>query len=185
MADTHYNFTSDDHAAFHTTLATNLNNPRCTSFLDEDDERFLQRIVECNPDLIDTLFDTILNTIQSEVLDLHMIPSLVLLLFRGMTGFLSEMSSSGNPLSGNPLSGNPLPRHGPPDLTSVLRFVIDSLIDSELFCLPNVKRKVVRESVDTSIELLRTTLPTIVEEEQRCCGWLFGTVVPPRGIIRL
>jgi hypothetical protein len=170
MADTNYNFTSDDHAAFHTTLATNLNNPRCTSFLDEDDERFLQRIVECNPDLIDTLFDTILNTIQSEVLDLHMIPSLVLLLFRGMSGFLTEYSS---------------PRHGPPDLTSVLRFVIDSLIDSELFCLPNVKRKVVRESVDTSIELLRTTLPTIVEEEQRCCGWLFGTVVPPRGIIRL
>jgi hypothetical protein len=164
-----YNFSSDDHAAFHTTLATHLANPRCTAFLSDNDERFLQRIVECNPDLVDTLFDTILSTIQSHVLDLHMIPSLVLLLFRGMTGFLSEMS----------------PGHGSPDLTSVLRFVIDSLIDSELFCLPDVKRKVVRESVDTSIELLRTTLPTIVEEEQRCCGWLFGTVVPPRGIIRL
>lgn len=170
-----YNFTSDDHAAFHTTLATHLNDPRCTSFLSDNDERFLQRIVEQSPDLVDTLFDTILSTIQSHVLDLHMIPSLVLLLFRALNSYLSLGSASGKPLSS----------HGSPDLTSVLRFVIDSLIDSELFCLPDVKRKAVRDTMDTSLELLRSTVPALIEEEERCCGWLFNNVFPDRVAIRL
>jgi hypothetical protein len=176
MTDTQYNFTSDDHAAFHTTLATHLNNPRCTSFLDEDDKRFLQRIVEQSPDLVDTLFDTILSTIHSNVLDLHMIPSLVLLLFRALSGYLSLDSAS---------EKQPLSSHGSPDLTSVLRFVIDSLIDSELFCLPDVKRKAVKDTMDTSLELLRSTVPALIEEEQRCCGWLFNNILPPRGSVRL
>jgi len=168
MAETNYIFSSYDHAAFHTTLVSNLSNPRYTAFLAEDDEWFLQRMVEQNPDLIDTLFQTILMTFQSNVLDLHMIPMLVLLLFRTISGYLSSSSHPGSP-----------------DMTSVIRFLIDSLIDSHLFCLPDVKRKVVKDSVDTSLDLLRTTLPVIVEEEQRCCGWLFNTVVPARGSVRL
>jgi len=165
MVEPNYNFSSEDHAAFHTALATNLTKPHYKSRLSEEEERFLQDIIEKNPSLIDSLFDTILMTFQNHVLDLHLVPSLVLLLFRALTGYFSELDDK---------------QQSSVDLTAILRFVVDSLIDSELFFLPDVKRALLKKTVDTSLDLLRSSLPVLIKEEQRCCGWLLSAFVPAK-----
>lgn len=142
-----------DNKTFHDTLAENLASPEYKPFLSEEEILFLQQLVEQNPEWVDMIYSVVDKVVQiNNTLDLHLIPSVVLMVSHIVVAYFSHTL--------------------PKDVDSfvILRFLLDSLIDCELFFLPDVKRSVIKHVVDTSLELLKMSLPTMIVKKN-CCFW--------------
>jgi hypothetical protein len=144
---------SASHRCFHEALSENLTSPEYKPFLSEEEILFLQRLIDENPEWVDTIYNAVDKVVQiNNILDLHLIPSVVLMVSHIVVAYFSHT----------------MPKHV--DSFIILRFLLDSLIDSELFFLPDVKRSVVKHVVDTSLELLKMSLPTMIVKKN-CCFW--------------
>jgi len=136
---------------FHDTLAENLKSPEYESVLSEEEILFLQRLINENPEWVDTIYSAVDKVVQiNNILDLHLIPSVVLMVSHIVVAYYSHT----------------MPKQV--DSFVILRFLLDSLIDCELFFLPDVKRSVIKHVVDTSLELLKLSLPTMIVKKKYC-----------------
>ena len=134
-------------------LLNNLNNPSITLNLDEI--KYVQGLLQTNPEVFDKITDTVNNIMSDGKIDLHDLPKLLLLITQIYNSNLIHS-----------LLNNV-------DIINIIQYTIDSLLSSDLLPLPNIEVKTIKSIIDTSINLLRLNIIPIENEVSNCFSLCF------------
>jgi len=121
-----------------------------TPYLSDEEAVVVDSWLRYHFEIIDRLFDIVWILLEphSLVFELHLIPSIALALYHEMEIMCESRNTN---------------------RIMIIRFLFDCFIDSEIFVLPDVKRKIIKEIVETSLQLLETNVPKMIEKEKKCC----------------
>jgi len=134
-------------------LLNNLNNPSITLNLDEI--KYVQGLLQTNPEVFNKIADTVNNIMSDGKIDLHDLPQLLLLITQIYNSNLIHS-----------LLNNV-------DIINIIQYTIDSLLSSDLLPLPNIEVKTIKSIIDTSINLLRLNIIPIENEVSNCFSLCF------------
>ena len=57
------------------------------------------------------------------------------------------------------------------DIVNIIQYTIDSILDSGIIILPQIELTIIKQVVDSSIQLLRMTIPGIITETKWCLSF--------------
>jgi hypothetical protein len=134
-------------------LKKNLFNDKYSVHLSPKDIKFIDTLLNGNPEMFNQIHGMVDEIISDGVLDIHDIPKIVLLIGK---------------IYKNNLIGEIL-KHV--KILSVVRFTVDSLLESGLIPLPEVEIHIIKKIVDVSIDLLSTNIDIIEEKTRSCRAW--------------
>jgi len=135
-------------------LNSRIDNPRGSIHLTEEELNYLTRLVKENPVFFQDIHVNIENIIKDGILNIHNIPEIVLLLTNIFQVHFIE---------------NCIQEFG---MTNIIHFIIDAILDSNLFHIPEVEVEIIKRVVSISLILLKTDVN--MEKEIICCQGLFG-----------
>ena len=131
-------------------LKNNLQNDKYSVHLSPHDIKYVDTLLESNPEMFNQIHSMVDEIISDGVLDIHDIPKIVLLISKiYKTNLIGEFIKKVK-------------------ILSVIRFTVDSLLDSGLVPLPEIEIIIIKKIVDVSIDLLSTNVHRIEEETKTC-----------------
>jgi hypothetical protein len=131
-------------------LKNNLQNDKYSVHLSPHDIKYVDTLLESNPEMFNQIHSMVDEIISDGVLDIHDIPKIVLLVSKiYKTNLIGEFIKKVK-------------------ILSVIRFTVDSLLDSGLVPLPEIEIIIIKKIVDVSIDLLSTNVHRIEEETKTC-----------------
>ena len=136
-----------------TVLIKNLGNIELPVNLSPVEIKFLQALINSNPEMFETIATSVGNIVKNEQISLHDIPHIIIA--------LSNIYKSHFPTK---ITGV--------DLINVVQYTIDCILDSGLIPLPDIEQHIIKSVVDASINLLRMHIGAI-EEDIACCMSFF------------
>jgi hypothetical protein len=131
-------------------LYENLNNSVSVKLTDSE-VNFIEELITKYPNILNQIKDQIDNIISDEKIDLHDIPQIILLISNIYTSHIFEKSIENI------------------EIINIVKFTLDSLIDSSVLPLPNIKKEIIKKTIDSSISLLNFNITTIFKKEKICC----------------
>lgn len=131
-------------------LYENLNNSVSVKLTDSE-VNFIEELITKYPNILNQIKDQIDNIILDGKIDLHDIPQIVLLISNIYTSHIFEKSIENI------------------EIINIVKFTLDSLIDSSVLPLPNIKKEIIKKTIDSSISLLNFNITTIFKKEKICC----------------
>jgi hypothetical protein len=137
-------------------LYNNISNNNICTQLNNDEIMFIKNILSKHSEILDKIDNEINNIITDEKIDLHDIPQIVLVISDIYTSHIVE---------------NYIENIG---LLNIIKFTIDSIIDSNMLPLPNIEISIIKKIIDSSISLLQFNVNIIEKEKINCFNYLFG-----------
>ena len=138
---------------FSTILHNNLLLEKYAVHLSPSEIKYMYLLLNGNPKMFTQIHQTVDDILKDGVIDIHDIPNIVLLISKiYQSHMILEMVQHIN-------------------LLSIIRFTIDSLLDSGLIPLPQMEITIIKKVVDVSIDLLSTNLNMVVKESKMCWKW--------------
>ena len=131
-------------------LYENLNNSVSVKLTDSE-VNFIEELITKYPNILNQIKDQIDNIISDGKIDLHDIPQIILLISNIYTSHIFEKSIENV------------------EIINIVKFTLDSLIDSSVLPLPNIKKEIIKKTIDSSISLLNFNITTIFKKEKICC----------------
>jgi hypothetical protein len=136
-------------------LKNNLNN-NVGIELTKAEIEYLKIIINKQPDLFDNINNSINSIISDGKIDLHDIPEIILLISNIINSHIIE---------------NLIEDVG---LINIVKFIIDSIIDSNLLPIPVIEKIIIKKIVDTSISLLKLNSNFIKKKTVYCYNYFFN-----------
>jgi hypothetical protein len=134
-------------------LKNNLCIEKYSLHLSPLDIKYIDTLLNGNPEMFHQIHGMVDEIMKDGVLDIHDIPRIVLLI-----GKIYQTNLIGEIL-----------KHV--KILSVVRFTVDSLLESGLIPLPEVEIIIIKKIVDVSIDLLSTNIDIIEEKTRSCRAW--------------
>ena len=116
---------------------------------------FIKNILSKHSQILDKIDNEINNIISDGKIDLHDIPQIILLISDIYTSHIVE----------NYIENI--------SLLNIIKFTIDSIMDSNILSLPNIEISIVKKIIDSSISLLQFNVNIIEKEKISCFNYLF------------
>ena len=134
-------------------LKNNLQNNKYSMHLSPLDIKYIDTLLDGNPEMFNQIHSMVDEIIGDGVLDIHDVPKIVLLVSKiYKTHLIGEIIKQVK-------------------ILSVIRFTVDSLLESGLIPLPEIEIIIIKKIVDVSIDLLSTNIDIIEEEAKTCWAW--------------
>jgi len=114
---------------------------------------YLHRVINDHPEIFQQISANIEAILSDNKIDLHDIPQIILLL-----------STAYNSIPINQYFMNI-------DIVNIIQYTIDSILDSGIIILPQIELTIIKQVVDSSIQLLRMTIPGIITETKWCLSF--------------
>ena len=131
-------------------LCRNIDDSKYAIHITDQEKDFVQKLAKNNPEIFGEIQKTINDIMSDGKIDLHDVPKIVLLVSQIMKNHVIENAV----------------KHI--KIVSVVRFIIDSLLDSGFLPLPNIEIQIIKKIVDSSLDLLK--MDTNVKMKFNCCG---------------
>jgi len=128
-------------------LLSNLTNPDLEIELNVDEITFLKEILNETPEVFDNIVD--------EKMDIHDIPQIIASISMVYNSILIEKV----------------------DMINIIRFTINSILDSHLFLSPDIELSIIMKVVDGSIDLLKMNMILSKKDEE---VWCYSLFCPPK-----
>jgi hypothetical protein len=139
------------HDILYYVMKEKMKDPLFNSYLSDDETFFIADILDNHAYLVDMAYESVASIIDAHpVMDFKHIPEIVLELSRILGDHTIQQKAK------------------EVSIISLIRFVVSSLLCSELFPTVPVKKSVFMNVVETSLVLLRFDIPKIVEAETAC-----------------
>lgn len=127
----------------------NLGLEKYALVLTPNEKTYIQSVLREQPEILTNIQATIQDIVSDGKIDLHDIPKIVLLVSQIMKNHIIENAVRNV------------------SVISVVKFLVDSILDSGLLPLPKVEIDLLRRVFDSSIELLQ--METKVDFKMKCC----------------
>lgn len=131
-------------------LLVNMNKSNLSVQLNENEIDFLKELIMNHPETFQEINENLNSILADKKIDIQDIPQIILLI-----------SNAYHSISINNIFENV-------DIINVIQYTIDSMIDSGIIPLPQIELTIIKQVIDSSIKLLRLTLPTIETGINNC-----------------
>ena len=111
---------------------------------------FMEILLKESPELVNKIHEEIDKLVSTGKIDAHDIPNMVLLVSKIYKAHLTENSMEDV------------------SIVNLVKFTLDTILDSGMIPLPQLELKILRKLVDSSLDLLEMEL-RIFEKEKECC----------------
>jgi hypothetical protein len=136
-------------------LRNNISNDKYTVYLSQAEIHYIDTLLSSKPEVFGEIQTTVDGIIGDGKIDVHDLPNIVLLVTQiYRANLLAKLASTVN-------------------MVQVVRFTIDTLLDSGIILLPQYELIIIRKVVDTSLDLLATNIVTIDQDAKSCWAWLY------------
>lgn len=116
---------------------------------------FMEILLKESPELVNKIHEEIDKLVSTGKIDAHDIPNMVLLVSKIYKAHLTENSMEDV------------------SIVNLVKFTLDTILDSGMIPLPQLELKILRKLVDSSLDLLEMEL-RIFEKEKECCFTICG-----------
>lgn len=116
---------------------------------------YIKTVLKNSPHIFDKIVNDIDSILDDNTISIHKIPKIITLIsdIYHNNALLNDMEQ-------------------PDNIIRFTEFTINSILDSDLFVLPNLEKKIIKELVDYSLELLGKQI-AFPNTERQCCWGLF------------
>jgi hypothetical protein len=103
------------------------------------------------PNSFNDITKEITNIIKCSKINLHDIPNIIIIISRIYRNNIIENDIE-----------------NPENIIVFIKFTIDSILESDLFIVPNIEKHIIESIINSSLDLLKLNI-NIVKEESECC----------------
>lgn len=131
-------------------VCKNINIEKYSINLNEHEINYIKNLTKNNPEIFTDVQKTIDDIMSDGKIDLHDLPKIILLISQIVKSHVIENAVKNI------------------DIISVIRFVMDSLLDSGLLPLPNIELQLIKKIVDSSLDLLKMDTNININIKSNC-----------------
>ena len=118
-------------------ICKNINDDKYAIHLNTQEMDYIKNLTKNNPEIFTDIENTINDIMSDGKIDLHDIPKFILLISQIFKSHAIENAVKNI------------------DIIAVIRFIVDSMLDSGLLPLPNIEIQLIKKIADSSLDLLK------------------------------
>ena len=144
---------------FSNILLKNLDHPEKISIsLNENEIKYIDELVDEYPEVFEKISNSINDIMQEKDIDIHDFPQIVYIISTVYNSNLIDKMME------------------KVDIINIVQYTIDSILDCKIIPLSEIELSIIKQIVDSSINLLRMNMGIIKKEEDWCCAtfWKSG-----------